>query len=277
MKNQKKYIKLISLAKAKKIAVVIPFHKASLSEEEKISLKHLTRYLGKYDKFLGLPKSIKKVSFRIPKVKIINFPNEYFTSVPKYCEMLNTREFYEKFTNYEYILIYQLDVLVFSDKLSYFCNKKFDYVGPPFFNPLIGKLSFKPGSPISGGNGGFSLRNVKSFLRIIDIAEKISKRTSNNFYKRRLWFLMAVLQNRSHKIWLNAPPYDYPFNEDGFWSYEAPKYYTKFKVAPFKEALKFGFERYPRKCFELNGNKLPFGCHAFSKYDKEFWDQFILR
>lgn len=260
----------------KKVAIVIPFHKSSISEDEALSIKHLIKYLGKFDKYLVLPKSIKEVSFKIPRViKIINLPNDYFTSVPKYCELLNTKMFYNNFTNYEYILIYQLDVLVFSNQLIKWCNKGYDFIGAPFFNPVIGKLSFKNGTPVTGGNGGFSLRKVSSFLKVIDIAEKKISRNSDNTLVRKWWFLSALLTGKSHKIWLNAPPSDYPFNEDGFWSYEAPKYYPKFKVAPFKEALKFSFEKPPRKCFALNHNRLPFGTHAWKKYDYKFWKNFL--
>lgn len=259
----------------KKVAIVIPFHKAYISEDENISIRHLNQFLGNFDKFMILPNFLKKVFFKIPKTKIVNFPNEYFTSVSKYCELLNTKIFYEKFLNYEYILIYQLDVLVFSNNLLGWCNKGYDYIGAPFFNPLIGKLSYRTGCPISGANGGFSLRKVSSFIKVIDLAEGLATRSSVNPFIRKLWFILAVLTNKSHKIWLNAAPKDYPFNEDGFWSYEAPKYYPEFKAAPFKEALKFSFERFPRKCFRLNRNQLPFGCHAWKKYDYSFWKAFL--
>lgn len=260
----------------KRVAIVIPYHKKTISTEEEASINQLIKFLGSYDKFLVLPKSIKKVSFKIPGViKIIHFPNEYYTSVPKYCELLNTKMFYNNFTNYEYILIYQLDVLVFSNQLLKWCNKGYDFIGAPLFNSITGKLSFQNGTPVTGGNGGFSLRKVSSFLKVIDIVEKLATRNSANSFTRKLWFLMAVLTNQSHRIWLNAPPQDYPFNEDGFWSYEAPKYYPKFKVAPFKEALRFSFEKFPRKCFSLNRNQLPFGCHAWKKYDYLFWKAFL--
>lgn len=264
------------IKKTKKVAIVIPFYKTNLSADEEISVRHLIRYLGDYDKFLVLPESIKRTSFKIPYTKIVNFPNEHFTSVPNYSEMLITKMFYKKFFDYEYILIYQLDVLVFSDQLLMWYKKGYDYIGAPFFNPIIGNLSYKRGSPISGGNGGFSLRKVSSFINVIDTAESRTVRTSDNPYLRKLWFIFAVLTGRSHQIWLNAPADNYPFNEDGFWSYEAHKYYPKFKVATFKQALKFSFDRFPRRCFELNGKKLPFGCHAWAKYDREFWSKYLL-
>lgn len=260
----------------KKVAIVIPFHKPTASKNELVSIKHLVKYLSEFDKFLLLPNSINKISFKIPHTKIVNFPDEYFTSVPKYCEMLNTKEFYKKFIDYKYILIYQLDVLVFSNQLVKWCNKDYDYIGAPFFNPIIGRLSSKSNNSLSGGNGGFSLRKISSFLKVIGSTEKTAARNSASPFIRKLWFLFAILTGQSHKKWLKAPAQDYPFNEDGFWSYEAPKYYSRFRVAPLEEALRFSFEKFPKKCFKLNNNNLPFGCHAWQKYDEDFWKQYIL-
>lgn len=261
----------------KKVAIVIPTHRV-IRPDEKISLNHLNKYLNKYDKYLVLPDHLDALKFKeINAKKILKYPKENFISVPTYCAMLNTKEFYLPFQNYEYILIYQLDVLVFSNQLLYWCNKGYDYIGAPFFNPIIGKLSHKIGSPVSGGNGGFSLRKISTFLKVLDIAEKQAIRYSDNPLVRKWWFFLAVLTGKSHKIWLKAFPSVYPFNEDGFWSYEAPKYYSKFKVAPLTESLKFSFEKSPRKCFKLNNYQLPFGCHAWAKYDHEFWDKYLLR
>lgn len=262
----------------KKVAIVIPFHKASVSKNEKISIKHLNHYLGRYDKYLVLPEKIPNIKYPILNTKkIFYFPDEYFASVPKYCEMINLEEFYINFKDYEYVLLYQLDVLVFSDQLKYWCEQGYDYIGAPWFNPTIGRLSCKKGSVLSGANGGFSLRKVNSFLKVIRLAKNEATRYSNNPLIRKLWFVLAVLTGQSHRKWLKAEPVCYPFNEDGFWSYEAPKYLKDFKVAPFKVALKFGFEVSPKKYFKLNNSRLPFGCHAWEKYGKEFWKPYIFK
>ena len=191
--------------------------------------------------------------------------------------MLNTKNFYLPFVDYGYILIYQLDALVFSNQLNFWCDKGYDYIGAPFLNSKIGQLSYKPGNPISGGNGGFSLRKVSSFIKVINYAENLTTRSSNNLFISKLWFIMAVLTGNSHKIWLNSSPKDYPFNEDGFWSYEASKYMKSFRVAPFEISLRFSFEKDPRKLFKLNKEKLPFGCHAWARYDRKFWNQYLLK
>lgn len=260
----------------KKVAIVIPIYR-SVTPDEQISLNHLNKFLKSYDLYLVIPNSLDAKRFnKIRAKKIIRFASENFANLRTYSSLLNTKDFYQPFTNYEYILIYQLDTLVFSDQLNFWCNKGYDYIGAPFFNPKIGRLSYKLGSPISGGNGGFSLRRVSSFIKVIELAEGLAIRGSDDPLIRRLWFILSVLTGKSHDIWLKAKPKDYPFNEDGFWSYEASKYYPKFKVAPFKEALQFSFERFPEKCFELNGENLPFGCHAWTRYDQSFWEKYLL-
>ena len=37
------------------------------------------------------------------------------------------------------------------------------------------------------------------------------------------------------------------------------------------EACAFAFEKSPAFLFEKTNHTLPFGCHAWEKYDKDFW------
>ncbi|MBL4883751.1 MAG: hypothetical protein JKY95_04320 [Planctomycetaceae bacterium] len=64
-------------------------------------------------------------------------------------------------------------------------------------------------------------------------------------------------------------------NEDRFWSEVVPVRFPWFQIPSPFEAVSFAFEVNPRKCFELNGSELPFGCHAWEKYDPDFWTNFI--
>jgi hypothetical protein len=64
-------------------------------------------------------------------------------------------------------------------------------------------------------------------------------------------------------------------NEDHFWPNRAAHYYPPFKVAPVDIALQFAFECVPRYCYELNGRRLPFGCHAWGRYDRDFWMPYL--
>lgn len=270
----------------KTVAIVIsPIYtpdslKLRLTKEELISLDHLRKHLNKYDKYFMVPKEVglnkhimaKLRSVKLPeKLRFIKFPKKYFGTPQKHAQLLLTKEFYSTFKEYKFILLYHTDALVFSDQLFEWCKSGYDYIAAPWFRPILGPLSYQKGSSAIVGNGGFSLRNVQKSLRILKKVKSLSKRSSNNLWIRRFWFLWAVITGKSHKIWLNAPADNYPFNEDGFWSLEAPKYLATYKNAPYKEALKFAFERFPRRCFAANNRHLPFGCHAWYKYDKDFW------
>jgi hypothetical protein len=258
----------------KQVVIVIPTHRPNFSADDEISLAHLNKYLYKYDTFFVIPNGISSKEIELRSYKVKKVDNIYFGTIRKYSNLLLDKKFYEMFINYNYMLVYQLDSLVLSDQLEEWINSGYDYIAAPWFRPIIGYLSYKKGYPSSGGNGGFCLRNIQKCIKILDIVNKSATRTSKSLFIRKFWFILAVLTGKSHKIWLRSPALDYPYYEDGFWALEAPKY-LDFKIAPFKIALQFAFERFPRKCFKLNHNKLPFGVHAWRRYDLEFWRKFI--
>jgi hypothetical protein len=39
---------------------------------------------------------------------------------------------------------------------------------------------------------------------------------------------------------------------------------------------KLGAPMAPRFCFEQNDMRLPSGCHAWPKYDRKFWEPYLL-
>lgn len=259
----------------KKVAIVIPTYKVTYNRGELLSFERLNKFLPNTDKYLAIPVKFKGKVKKRKGYSYVYFPDNYFLDVRSYCRLVNQDFFYKPFRSYKYMLLHQLDVIIFSSKLNYWCDKEYDYVGAPLFNSLIGKMTNKKTSPLTGGNGGFSLRKIDTFLEVIKIAKKESIRTSNNPIIQKLWFLEALLKGDSHKKWLKSPASNYVFNDDGFWSFEAPKYLKSFKVAPFKDALNFAFEKSPRESFKMNGNRLPFGAHAWEKYDKKFWQKLL--
>lgn len=261
----------------KKLVIIIPTHRASLTPSDKISLNHLKKYLGRYDIFFVIPKNISPRTFKSLGFRVKKVSKNFFGTVKNYSNLLLTKKFYVTFKHYDFLLIYQLDALVFSNKINDWMNSGYDYMAAPWFKPIIGFLSHLKNSPPSGGNGGFSLRNIQKSIKILDIVNKSATRSSKNLLLRRFWFLWAIISGKSHQVWLNAPALDYPFLEDGFWALEAPKYDPTYKVAPFKTALKFAFEKFPAKCFKINNNKLPFGCHAWQRYDNKFWEPHLLK
>lgn len=265
------------------VAVVVPMHnRKEITADEEISFRHLIRFLDRYDKYLVLPESL---DLRIPGFLQRHFSDRFFGSITAHIRLMLSRGFYEAFREYEYILVYHTDALVFSDQLMQWCESGLDYVGPPWLNCPDTPWVKTP----KVGNGGFSLRKVSSFLKIFD-----SRRyaVDPEEYWRKTYASVPTLERymNLHKRYLKRLRFfngvrremaDWPKvswrNEDHFWSDRGTHYFPEFKVADFDTGLRFGFEAAPRLCFELNGRKLPFGCHAWPKYDRAFWEPYLLR
>lgn len=221
----------------KLVAVIIPVYKRELSENEMISLEQAFHILGKYDIYFMMPESLT-VTMQY-SAKIAYFKDEYFTSAKAYSRLMLDVSFYQHFLMYDYILIYQLDAFVFENRIEYFCRLGYDYIGAPWLSGLIHYVD-KDNFIYYVGNGGFSLRNVKSCINLL--CSKTRK-----------------------EMWSNL-------NEDIFF---AANNGEKFKVAPVEIALMFSFEREVEKCYLKNKKKIPFGCHAWERYNLAFWKPYI--
>jgi hypothetical protein len=267
------------------VAIVVPMYKPLLDADEQISYRHLVHFLGGFDKYLVSPKSL---GVTLEGFGVKHFPNEFFHSTATYSALLISPEFYRAFARYKYLLVYQLDSLVFSDKLLDWCAKDLDYVGAPWFSE--DGADFVEESAV--GNGGLSLRKIESCLRVLEApgaAAELDKyrdgmvaalpwqgRLLSLPYKFRKRLSLSGAKRRDTLRTGRVPPGE-RLNEDCFWSFKAADYYPGFKIASVKEGLRFSFEMAPRRCFELNGGHLPFGCHAWSKYDRKFWEPFLLK
>lgn len=237
-----------------KSIVIIPIYKESFTEFEKMSLVQCCKILGKHDFSLICPEDLEVEEYTKilnafgVKYRIESFGKSFFESLRGYNLLMLSADFYTRFSPYEYMLIYQLDAYVFRDELNYWCEKGYDYIGAPW----IGRLAFfrtgmnklRPGE-----NGGFSLRKVYSCIE--------------------------VLGSNAGGAGILADYIKSGKNEDGFFSLRAVKINPAFKVAPLDVAIHFSFERKPETLFQITGGKLPFGCHAWAKYNPGFWKKFI--
>ncbi|MAT40037.1 MAG: hypothetical protein CL946_10585 [Ectothiorhodospiraceae bacterium] len=263
-------------------AIVVPHFRSELTPEERVSLCHLEHYLSDYDIIIAVPEGTKLEGVDRQHV---HFSREYFDSRQGYSRLLLSREFYEPFEKYSFILIHQLDCLVFSSDLqSWLDQTGYDYIGSPLFRD--------PEKPEKGfsrvGNGGLSLRRVKPFFDVIDSPRYVNEEpsmatellaTSLPDLKdmgplQRMKKTASVLREVRHGS--EAYRRNYTLNEDLFWSDRAALFARTFRVAPVETGLQFAFEKHPRYCFERNGGELPFGCHAWQKWDREFWMDHIL-
>ena len=259
-----------------KCAIVIPVYKTELTTNDSIALRHLENYLGDFPNIVIKPAD---VDFQLPiRFDVREFPAHHFTNISSYSKLLLSSKFYETFIEYDYILLYQLDSLVFSDDLQHWCEMEYDYIGAPLFakNVLPLRLS-------RVGNGGFSLRRVQAFLEVLHSAHTPPWQATLTrhlpdlkelpFQSRWAKKLRVIREARRGVQWYAQ---NYSLNEDLFWSDRARLFSPEFKIAPLEVALEFAFDAHPRICYEQNHNKLPFGAHAWSKWDREFWEPYLL-
>jgi len=269
---------------SKQVIVIVPIYRNGLLEEEEASFRHLRHFLGDYSPSLIAPQSLQFADARLRSMPVVRFADDYFTGIPGYNRLMLSSAFYERFKEYEYILIYQLDCLVFSNDLRTWCAKGWDYVGAPWFKDC--KSDTSEGF-WAVGNGGLSLRRVSSFLKVLRSKRwimspvKLGRMTSffpNSPILRRLVSMpktfIHALGYRNTMSYFAQQFQDY---EDMFWAFHARRAMPDFKIPTPEEALRFSFEFAPRYCFEKNNERLPFGCHAWRKMDAGFWGAFIMQ
>jgi len=227
--------------------IVIPIHRNFLDKYEKVSLLRCLEVFKNYPIVLIAPEGLEiSVYEELGQKEVIFFEKQYFESVKGYSKLLTRPFFYKTFRQYDYMLIYQLDVFVFRDELAYWCSQNYDYIGAPWIDDTwIKALSKKWKVPFLSnffhrvGNGGFSLRKVSSFS----------------------WASQIFSPFTAHM----------KLNEDIIWSNNPFSFTPLFKIPPFELALRFAFEEQPQKCFDLTEQKLPFACHAWQKHESRFW------
>lgn len=265
------------------VVVLIMAYRSAISTFESISLKQCLSKLNDYPITIVKPHSVDISSWPVDQdsVRIEIFPDHFFRDVGTYSRLLLSPKFYRRFQQYEYMLIYQLDAFVFSDDLNLWCKKGMDYIGAPWFENF--SVNNENAALIRAGNGGFSLRNIKSHLKVLHSFSYLSSPGENWRFrmkdrpKGREWITQVAgflldLCVRNNTFWLLNT---YMGFEDQFWSLVAAKNFKWFNLPDPEEALNFSFEMQPRRLYDLNNQRLPFGCHAWWKYDLEFWKPHI--
>jgi hypothetical protein len=267
------------------VAVVVPLSsRPSLTSDEEISVRHLEQFLGNYDKYFIAPKGM---SFTRPGFESLAFPRKYFGSALAHSRLQFSEEFYARFAAYKYILMHHLDALVLSDQLAKWCQTDLDFIGPPWLPSDDSPWVTHP----QVGNSGFALMKIESFLNVIR-----SRRRGvdpDEFWREfcavnppyRQWIhlprkylkRLRVFNNVRWDTWWWCLRRDGTANVDYFWANQAIKYWPPFRIASVAQGLEFAFEVAPRMCFELNNRRLPFGSHGWARYDRSFWEPYLLQ
>lgn len=262
--------------------VVIPLYRNFLSPSEKISISFTIRNLSSYSlcfispAFLGSDSKFREL-IESYNIEAHFFSDKYFKNIRGYNKLLLSKQFYAFFADYEYMLICQLDALALSDSLPYWKQKKYDYIGAPWVtggnSPAFDAM----------GNGGFSLRRIRFFSDVLSSSDFFYSSfkyytTSVRLGIKNLILIRLLALMKSVNIKINYVRFFLFFfsgNEDFFWAFCAC-FFVKNKNFPSpNEAVGFAFEMDPRRCFSENRHNLPFGCHAWERYDHKFWQDVV--
>ena len=228
----------------KKVCIVVPIYKKRFNKDEEYSISNLFKVLGKYDIYAFCPKSLdlsyykEKFNFK----KFHKFNDWYFEVFPKgYNRLMTNPHFYERFANYEFILIHQPDCWVFKDMLEYWCDKNYDLIGSMLYVTNVNYLVNKKYKGYNF-NGGFSLRKIKFFI-------KMCKKFKNDKQ------VMDINEDIIYRSLVNRNMMKCHLPES------------------IDEVLSFSWDDNPHLSYYLCRHKLPFGVHKYkSNYFQVFWD-----
>ena len=279
----------------RKVIIIIIAHKEVLTENEKRSLQQCYKVLGSYQTIIVCPEKMNVSTYKTtyPTADFMFIDPKWQANYRMFNKLKINDGFYKKFKGFKYVLFYELDAWVFRDELIAWCDKGYDYIGAPWFD-----LDYNGQQYLNDvGNGGFSLRNINSSLKLL---RSLRYKQAMEKYKYLNWKGLTPRLPRLIRDLIKAKHVPsqlektFKNHEDGFWCRTAPAVLKEFtcnskilsliydtivkktlRIPAAEEAIKFSFEVNPRLLFEMNNRVLPFGCHAWEKRDIEFWKPFM--
>ncbi|MEK6788301.1 MAG: DUF5672 family protein [Pseudomonadota bacterium] len=261
--------------------VIVPVHKEIPLPLERVSLSRCADVLGAYKIILVAPKglSLDIYSEILPMASCLRIDEKFMANISAYNSMMISPVIVSQLDSYSHMLVHEPDAIVFRDDLYYWCWQPLDYIGAPWFE---GYDNAKFDAKIIGiGNSGFSLHNLDALRRITSskhrwypFKEILSDIIQG--FKGDLRRLQKGLKAIGSAGQLRGAWKIYDGNCDLYWSNIVPKVDSKYRVAIISDALNFSWEALPSRCMELNSNKLPFGMHAWARYDIDFIKPYLV-
>lgn len=156
----------------KKFCITIPVYTKELSIIDKIGLQKIYEIIGnkKYDVYFICPKSLDLTNYKNIYYNTLEcrFDDKWFISLYSYTQLCMQYEFYDRFSEYEYMFMYQLDSYIWEDRIEEICNLGYDYIGGPIFSKLANwNLVDNNGNYCPKvGNGGCGWRKISTFKDI---------------------------------------------------------------------------------------------------------------
>lgn len=242
-----------------KCIVIIPIYKTELNADEASCVQRYIDVLrGEALCFVG-PESLERSYYqeRFPGLLWEPFAPKYFKGTKGYNHLLLSDHFYERFQDYDYMLIAQTDAVLWgsTNRLEEFMETKYDYIGAPWIperriwewrwqlDEKGRRKKFacckKAGQGISMGNGGLCLRNIAASRALI---REFAWRKCYWFWKR---------------------------NEDIFFGVFGQWNHQGFQLADVETGKRFAREYGLKACIEEANQygleHLPYGVHGWQK------------
>jgi hypothetical protein len=245
------------------VSVVIPCYKEDLSEYEKISLRQCTKVLREHQKILVHPQSVngKRVADIYKLDSHEAFQNDCFSSYINYNRTIKSAFFYERFLDYDYILLHQLDSFVFSDLLLHWCAQGYDYIGAP-----LGRIPRSAQEYCEKNYFPWWVRHLSYFWGV----ESLNYQLFNgglSLRKTKTLYSIAAFWKKKISLWGK--------NEDLFWSVVAPALWPWFHLPQIDHAAKFALMVDVPDWIKAREGQLPFGCRGWPRYEFEAWKPYI--
>jgi len=243
------------------LSVVFFVHKLNFELFELHAMDSIFEKFSNRNISVVVPQKIKdeinkflKKRYSVP-FKLIHLDDDNFKSISSYGKLLKSIEFYRLFEKFEYILIVQLDVLIVSDSLDYWINKKFTYIGAPWIQEDTGLKS------LVVGNGGLSLRKTSDFIRWFSSGNLIS--IPNWYYdKKKCPIILRSFINNLINLGFIHNFLRYRFFEDFYWTQMVFPNCDYALLPDGEEASTFSME----KTVPITNKENFIGYHAFQKY-----------
>ncbi len=255
--------------------VVIPVHRPAPSPSEVVSLRQCAKVLAHRDLVVLAPQPLNLARYRelLPGAEVLSVEPHRMASIVAYNRLMISPLVFNAVKGYSHMLVHEPDAIVFRDELDYWCAQPQDYVGAPWFE---GFHEATLGSPVIGvGNFGLSLHRLHSARRVMSsrlrwypyrqaVRDVIDGVLGNaQLLRRGVSALGRAGQLRGAALL-------YTRHCDVFWSQVVPDVDPEYRVASVAAALRFAWEVLPARCMQMCNGGLPFGIHAWAKYDLKF-------
>ncbi|MBQ8158700.1 MAG: hypothetical protein IJ081_06755 [Prevotella sp.] len=250
-------------------SVVVTFVWRDMTSKEHVNFRQGIKILGGHPFVVIHPHSypVNYLKQKYPNITTLALDDKHFTGIEAYNQMMLSPWFYELFSDYEYMLIYQIDAYVFSDQLDYWTSMEYDYIGAPWMlndnlyqntlghwlTRLLQHFPIRHNHVHSAhlfhhvGNGGFSLRRI-SKMRDIMKKNKNLIESAKRKHESQEDVMISIILGKKEQL----------------------------RIPSWQLALYFSFEKAPARCLELTNGVFPFGCHdTNNRYWNSFWKYYI--